>query len=310
MPDAPIRLLLDTDVGGDVDDVFAVLLAARHPGLDLIGVTTVNGDVAQRTRIARKLLRLAGRPQVPVVTGLGPTLSGRDPGHGISSGVGFAPEGEETGSGAEGDAVSFIVGAVMASPTPLTLVAIGPLTNVGAALRQEPRLAQRLHALIFMGGRLGADAELGEYNLNTDPEATKIVLESGAPLRIGTLEVTRQATLGRTDMARLRQADVACIAAADMLERYLQQQSRDRTPMYDPLTLTLAYTPDYLTMQPVRLEGRYADRRTHLETVPDGAIAAEVSIAAAAAPFQEPLLRTIAAPWARPAGRGVGERQV
>ena len=303
MPDAPTRLLLDTDIGGDVDDVFAVLLAARHPGVDLIGITTVNGDVAQRTRIARKLLRLAGRPEVPVVIGLGPTLSGRDPGHGISSGLGFAPEGEEAGLGVEGDAVSFIVDAVMTNPSPLTLVAVGPLTNVGAALRREPRLAQRVRSLILMGGRLGVDAEHGEYNVNTDPEATRIVLESGAPLHIGTLEVTRQATVGRSDMARLRQADVACIAAADMLELYLQQHSRDRTPMYDPLTLTLAYTTEYLTMRPARLQARFSDRRSLLETTQDGAIAAEVSVGAAAAPFQEHLLRTITAPWEHRAPR-------
>ncbi|MGH2370344.1 MAG: nucleoside hydrolase, partial [Chloroflexota bacterium] len=85
----PVPLLLDTDIGDDVDDVFALLLAALDPLLALLCVTTVYGDTPQRTRIACKLLRLAGRPDVPVAPGHRTTLSGRDPGTVIKSGQGF-----------------------------------------------------------------------------------------------------------------------------------------------------------------------------------------------------------------------------
>ena len=291
---AAIPLLLDTDIGDDVDDVFALLLAARQPRLDLLGVTTVYGDVAQRTRIARKLLRLAGRADVPVVTGLGHTLAGRDPGPVISSGAGFAPGEEPPGPGADAGAVEFLIERTLAHPTLVTLVAIGPLTNVGAALQREPRLAGRLRALVVMGGRLGAEAERGEHNVNSDPEATRLVLESDASLRLGSYEVTRQARLGRPAVARLRAGgDAACAAAADMLDLYLRQMGREDTAMYDPLTLTLAYSDEYLRTRPARLSGRYSEHLAVLQAADDPAATAQVSLAAAAEAFIKHLLATI-----------------
>jgi purine nucleosidase len=293
---APIPLLLDTDIGDDVDDVFALLLAARHPGLHLLGVTTVYGDVAQRSRIARKLLRLGGHGNVPVVTGLGRTLAGRDPGSVMTSGQGFAPDEEPPGNGADAGAVDFLIQQVMASSEPPILAAVGPLTNVGAALRQEPRLATRLRALVVMGGRLGPAADRGEHNVNMDPEATRLVLECGARLRLGTVEVTGQARLAAPMAARLRRSgDAACAGAADMLELYLRQMARQDTAMYDPLTLTLAYGAEFLTMRPVRLQATYAERLVMLEAQDAADSGTDATVAAESAAFIEHLLATITA---------------
>jgi len=151
--------------------------------------------------------------------------------------------------------------------------------NVGSALRQEPRLAGRLRALIVMGGRLGPDAEKGEHNVNCDPDATRLVLESGARLRVGTFEVTVQARLGAPAARQLRESgDPACAGAADMLELYLQQMARVDTAMYDPLTLTLAYTERFLSMRPATLCAAYADRRVTLTADDDAASTTDVSI--------------------------------
>ncbi|HEY8745636.1 MAG TPA: nucleoside hydrolase, partial [Chloroflexota bacterium] len=278
----------------DVDDVFALLLAARQPDVQLLGVTTVYGDVAQRSRIARKLLRAGRHIDVPVVSGLSRTLAGRDPGPVIKSGLGFAPDEEPIGNGANTGAAAFLIQQVMTSPVPVVLVAVGPLTNVGAALRQEPRLAGRLRALIVMGGRLGPEAEKGEHNVNCDPDATRLVLESGAHLRIGTYEVTLQARLGASAARRLRESgDPACISAADMLELYLQQMARADTAMYDPLTLSLAYTERFLTMRPTKLHATYADRRVTLTAKDDAASPTDVSTATDGPGFVEHMLETI-----------------
>lgn len=290
----PIPLLLDTDIGDDVDDVFALLLAARQPAVRLLGVTTVYGDVAQRTRTARKLLRLAGRADVPVVTGLGRTLAGREPGPVITSGAGYAMEDEPAGGGADAGAVDFLIDQIMRADEPPVLAAIGPLTNVGAAFRQEPRLAARLRALVVMGGRLGPDAAKGEHNVNSDPDATRLTLESGAPLLLGTYEVTVQARLGADAVERLRQSgDAACQSAADMLVLYLSQLKRQDTAMYDPLTLTAAYTAAYLMMRPMRLRATYGTQLAHFtaEGVPESVTS--VSVGAEAAGFIRHLLDTI-----------------
>lgn len=289
-----IPLLLDTDIGDDVDDVFALLLAARHPEVHLLGVTTAYGDVGQRTRIARKLLRLVGRADVPVVTGLGMTLSGRDPGPVISSGQDYAPDEEPMGEGANDGGVEFLIERVMTAAEAPVLVAVGPLTNVGAALRREPRLAARLRALIVMGGRLGPDAARGEHNVNADPEATRLVLESNVRLRLGTYEVTAQARLGEAAAQRLRASgDAACADAAAMLERYLRQMDRPDTAMYDPLTLSLAYTDRFLTMRPATLQTTYRERLVQIEAQDDAAARSDVSTAVDAQGFIKHLMDII-----------------
>jgi inosine-uridine nucleoside N-ribohydrolase len=292
-----VPLLLDTDIGDDVDDVFALLLVVRCPSVSLQVVTTVFGDVGERCRIARKLLRLAGRPDIPVVAGHGVTLKKRDPGPMLASGIAFARDelhdSADSGATAPEELVSRIHDIARAGgPAPL-LVAIGPLTNVGVALRLDPTIAQALGALVLMGGRLGSDAERGEHNVNMDPEATKIVLESGVRLRIGTFEVTCRATLDRADEARLvASPDVACRAAGEMLGLYFQQRQRDWTSMYDPLTLTLAYTDAFLTTQPARIAGTYADQLSRWDVVA-GAPNADVSVDLDAPAFHKHLLRTI-----------------
>jgi len=258
-------------------------------------VTTVYGDVVERARIARKLLRLSGHGDVPVVAGRGPTLGGRDPGRMISSGAGYASDEAASARDGHEDAAEFIIEKVMgaaAGDAPV-LVAIGPLTNVGEAIRREPRLAGRLRGLVVMGGRLGVDAQQGEHNVNCDPDATRVVLESGADLAIGTYEVTVRATLDRTDVARLRRAEEpACLGAADMLELYLGLRQRDWTAMYDPITLTLAYSDAYVTTRKVHIQGTYGDRLSRFDVL-DGPPNSRVSVDIDAAAFHEHLLGTI-----------------
>ena len=284
-----LPLLLDTDIGDDVDDAFALLLAARQPAVELLGVTTVYGPVQERALIARKLLDTAGRSDVPVAVGEGITLAGRDPGRVLTSGQGYVDltEWEQLAAALHPQSgVDFLIETVLSAPEPPVLVAIGPLTNVATALRREPRLAGRLRSLIVMGGRLGVYADLGEHNFNSDAAATQVVIESGCPLQIGTYEVTRQARVGETEHAMLHATgDPACTAVAAMLELYLHELRHQATSMYDPATLTLAYTDEFITLRRGRFTlTRTGDDLTHLhlapQAAPNGAAAAAIRPAA------------------------------
>ena len=299
----PIDLILDTDIGDDVDDVFALLLAARHPEVRLKAVTTVFGQADERARLARHMLELAGRIDVSVAAGARETLDGRDPTGGGGATMASAPGLVGTPGGEPWErlgaaldarpATDVLIELIRGATRPIVLAAIGPLTNVASALRRAPDLAQKLDQLVLMGGRLGDGAQRGEHNFNCDPAATRIVLESGARLRIGTWEVTAQARLTREHVARLRAGDAACQSAAAQLETYLAHRSRDWTSMYDPLSMTLAYTDRYLKTRPMTLALDTAERKAVLVEDPGGAIKAAVSDGLDAAGFVDHLLETM-----------------
>ena len=222
------RVILDTDVGTDVDDALAIALAAASPELHLEGLTTVHADAPLRARIARALLALAGRAEVPVIAGASrplspafpevfhwhPTLWGHE-GRGLLSGDDLLPT-AAVNAAASGDAAAptedaaarFIVERAWAEPGTLSLIAIGPLTNVARALQLEPRLADWLLDITLMGGMVEADGvpwpPVLETNLNADPRAAEVVFGSGVPLTIVPFEVTTRVFLTPAQRALMR----------------------------------------------------------------------------------------------------------
>lgn len=276
------QVLLDTDLGTDVDDCLALALILASPEVKLAAVTTVYGDVQLRGRMVLKLLALRhawrrGGGAVPVAAGAEKPLpsqpaAGRRPpvywagheGQGLlapsDAGLQLSPE----------HAVDLIIRTVMAQPGEITLIAIGPLTNVALALLKEPRLAANLAGLTVMGGVVGGAGALHlpwvEHNFRCDPEAARIVLASGAPLRIVPLDVTTQVRIRPQDTARIRAAgDPFHLAVADQIERYPRYQQRGWTYLHDPLAALvgagLAPAPALVTWEPVHAvvetEGRY-----------------------------------------------------
>ncbi|MGB3329705.1 MAG: nucleoside hydrolase, partial [Thermomicrobiales bacterium] len=210
-----VRVVLDTDLGTDVDDCIALAFLLGSPEIQLDAITTVYADVALRARMARKLLALRGgeAASIPVYEGIGAPLMGLAPvywpGH---EGIGLLEEGDDerfaTGPGQGTHAVDFLVEHVLAHPGEIHLLAIGPLTNVAAAITREPRFAASLQHLTIMGGwfAVAPTSPRGpaEHNIICDPEAAHIVLSSGAPMSLVPLDVTLRALIDQTGVDALK----------------------------------------------------------------------------------------------------------
>jgi inosine-uridine nucleoside N-ribohydrolase len=207
------RVIIDTDPG--IDDTAALFLALASGALEVEALTTVFGNVEVEhcTRNALTILEVAGRGDIPVYQGVGQPLV-REPNlakyiHG-DKGLGGIEVDPPAGQPAEGRAVDEIVRRVMDAPGEITLIALGPLTNVALALAAEPRLAGSLKQLVLMGGAVltwGNVTPVASANLYNDPEAAALVYRSGAPLVQVGLDVCRPTLITNEHLDRIEQAD-------------------------------------------------------------------------------------------------------
>jgi len=211
-------VLLDTDLGSDVDDAIALALLLASPELELVAVTTVAADVHGRARATARLLGLAGRTEVEVCAGARDALVRRERfvWRDIETeGYPAGPDARLTGE----PAAERIVRAARERPG-LELIAIGPLTNLAHALALDPGLPECVACLHVMGGHIRRVA-IGErvcapgidYNLCSDPEASAMVLGAGFRTRLVTADVTLQTWLRESDLARLATAKGAVARA-------------------------------------------------------------------------------------------------
>jgi purine nucleosidase len=257
------RIILDTDIGTNPDDCLALALVLASPELELVAVTTVHGDVAVRVRIVLKLLQLRRGPasDVPVAQGAErPLLQERPVPWAGYEGQGLLVPGDEALRPSPQPAAGLIVDTVMAHPRQITLVAIGPLTNVALALRREPRLAENLAGLVLMGGVVGGTHALHlpwtEHNFRSDPEAAQIALRvvpAGAPVTIVPLDVTTQVRIRQPDVELIRSAGGAFHrAVADQVAVYPPFVQRGWSYLHDPLAVAALIEPSLLTTEPVR----------------------------------------------------------
>ncbi len=194
----PLRLLIDTDPG--IDDTLALLMALHSPELEVLGLTTIfgNGGTETTAQNARRVVEIAGRAEIPVAAGatqpLARPLREIDTAvvHG-HDGLGDAHLPPPRYPPIAQEAAQFIVEQVRANPGEITLVAVGPLTNLALALRLEPALPQLVRAVVIMGGAAlthGNITPVAEANIHGDPEAADMVLAAGWPLTMVGLDVT------------------------------------------------------------------------------------------------------------------------
>lgn len=300
-----IPVILDTDIGTDVDDALALALILASPELDLIGITCVYGDVELRARMARKLLGLAGRADVPVLAGARQPLLGlRDVYWAGHEGKGLLEPGDETLAPDAEHAVDFLVRTIRSNPGQVHLIAIGPLTNVALAVRREPRLAEDLAHLTMMGGAVRGPANLelpyAEHNIRSDPEAAHIVFSSGTPLTVVPLDVTTRVRIRSADLARVHASGTPFAEAiARQVELYPPFARRGWTHLHDPLAVAAVVDPSLVELRPlhldIELQGRYTAGATLArEPTPDDPANAEVALAVDAPRFETFLLDRLA----------------
>ena len=263
------RLIIDTDPGQD--DAFALLLALASPEkLEVLGITCVAGNVPleKTTRNALQICELAGAREVPVFAGcprpLAQELETAEEVHG-ASGLDGAALPEPTLFSEEGHAVDFLIDTLRAEPAgTLTLVTLGPQTNVATALQRAPDIAARIRQVVMMGGAFfepGNSSPVAEFNIWVDPEAARIVCESGIPLVMAPLDVTHRATIP----AFWKHAVGALPAPLgptlqgwiEFYERYDRAKyGWDGGPLHDPCTIAYLLQPELFSGRriPVRVE--------------------------------------------------------
>jgi purine nucleosidase len=247
-----IPIILDTDIGDDIDDALALALALQSPELDVRAVTTVIDDTENRTRLAWKELGLYGRHDVPVATGASePLLDPRRTG--VAPQFRVLTDADTVPAAARRRAADLIIDTLMAAPRPITLVPIGPLTNIALALKSEPRIKGKIARIVLMGGAFNMLVQ--EYNIWRDRVAAEIVFSSGVPITAVGLDVTTRCKLEGADLARLRAADnPASRFLVKLIELWQDGHSGQYPTLHDPLAVAVAFESHLVETQLGRVQ--------------------------------------------------------
>jgi len=243
-------VLLDTDIGDDIDDALALALILSSPEISLKGVTTVFGETKRRARLAAYLLHLYGRNDVPVAPGMGTPLQPRQRPSGVSQAALLDDRvvlpSLSTLSGPE-----LIVETALAHPGQLVLLCIGPLTNVAHALLLEPRIHTTIRTIVMMGGTSGFP--FPEWNVRSDAKAAQMVLGSGIPITMLGYNVTTRCQLREWDLERLHSNGFPQTQFLSKLIAVWQRHHphrHSRLPyLHDPLTVAALCRPEFFTVK-------------------------------------------------------------
>lgn len=255
------RVVIDTDPG--LDDAVAILFALASPAFEVLGLTTVAGNIGLSTvtRNAGRILALAGRSDIPVIAGAAAPLArpGFDTAeiHGDDGlgGVAFPEPEAEPRAGA----VAWLADTLLRHPFgSVDVLALGPLTNIARLVGEHPAAAGRIGRVVAMGGAIEERGNIGprsEFNLAADPEAADIVIRAGLPLVLVPLDVTRKVRATRAYLDRLRGADrPSARAAADVIEAYFQSTTGGESrPLHDPCVMLRAERPDLFGLDEIAL---------------------------------------------------------
>lgn len=252
----PQLVIIDTDIGDDIDDAFALGLALRSPELKILGVTTAFGDTELRARLASRYLEAVGRRDIPVVAGVETKTDN------VMTQAVYARRSPEL---VHGDGVQFLLSQIRKYPGQITLIAIGPLFNVQAAIERDPETFKKLKRVVMMGGSIerGYDGKNGEHrpadaewNIKQDPAGAKALFAAGVPIFMMPLDSTQI----HLETAEREKIFAHGSPLTDQLT-LLYHQWRALNPMhatvptlFDPVAVTYTFRPELCPASPMRIE--------------------------------------------------------
>jgi inosine-uridine nucleoside N-ribohydrolase len=293
----PQLVILDTDIGDDIDDAFALALVLHSPELRLLGVTTAYGDTELRARLVERYLAAVGRKDIPVAAGVA------TPHDNVFSQAAYARQEPER---KQADGVAFLLRQIRAHPGQITLIAIGPLVNEKAAIERDPATFRQLKRVVLMGGSVyrGYDGHNGErrppdaeWNINRDPAGAKALLATGVPVFMMPLDST-QIHLETAEREKIFAHGSPLTDQLTLLYHQWMAGTEGHWPaptLFDPVAVAYAIRPELCPVTPLHLE---VDEKGFTRPG-DGAPNAQVCLQSDEKGFLQFLLQRIAGDEAR-----------
>lgn len=251
----PAKIIIDTDVGDDVDDAFAIALALASPEFEILGISSAWGDTAMRAQMVDHMLCETGRSGIRVNVGIVTKATS------AFSQIAWARAGI---THRHGDAVSFLLDQIKTYPGEITLIAIGPLTNIGAAIDRDPATFRKLKRVVLMGGSIyrgydktGSTAQQPaepEYNIARDPMSAQKLFRSGVPLFMLPLDST-QIKFDESRRGELAGISTPMTDALQVLVAEWSHVTKKPTPtLFDAVAMAYALDATTCSMTPVHIE--------------------------------------------------------
>jgi len=245
------KIIIDTDIGDDVDDAFALALAVKSPEFEILGISTAFGETELRARIVDRFLGEVGRTDIPVMAGK-PTPPTPTSQRRYAEGGHFAKS-------SHGDAAEFLLDQIRKHPGEITLIAIGPLMNVGAAIDRDPATFRKLKRVVIMGGSVRKGyGDYGynehfppapEWNILNDVASAQKLFASGVPLFVMPLDST-QLKLDEVKRAFLFTRGTAL---TDQLAILYHLWAQETPTLFDPMAVTFALKPELCPVTPLHI---------------------------------------------------------
>ena len=285
----PEKIIIDTDIGDDVDDAFALALAVRSPELQVLGVMTTFGDTEARAKIVDRFLGEVGRAEIPVFAGK--AMATKNPMSQRKYG-----EGGHFAKASHADAVEFLLEQIRKYPGEITLVAIGPLMNVGEAIDKDLATFRKLKRVVLMGGSvrrgygdLGYTAPVApmpEWNILNDVASAQKLFAAGVPLYVMPLDST-QLKMDEVKRAFLFSQGTA---VTDQLAVLYHLWGQETPTLFDPMTVVFVLRPELCRVQGMHIR---VDEKGFTREEP-GAVNAQVCLESNAEDFFKFYLREVA----------------
>ncbi len=251
MPTAPEKIIIDTDIGDDVDDAFAVALALRSPEVQIVGITTGFGDTETRAKLVDRMLVEAGRLDIPVAAGKATEAKSNFTQRAYAEGGRFT-------RGSHPDAVNFILEQIRKNPGEITLVAIGPLVNVGGLIDKDAETFHKLKRVVMMGGSIergygdpyaAPTPPQPEWNIRNDIASAQKLFASGVPIYMMPLDSTQL----KLDEVKREFLFRQGTPLTDALTLLYHEWGQETPTLFDPMTIAFVVDAKLCPVEAMRI---------------------------------------------------------